>query len=277
MRTGNTALRTGNTALRTGNTALRTGDTAQGATGTWDARHDMEPTGCKPRHRSMTSDGANRPDQTNPPDPSGVNPPPPADAALPSASPASADAPMDDVVSMLTPRLRAVLRRCRLSEADVDDVLQDVWLRFLEHRDAIRHPERVAGWLRTTAVREAMRALGRCRTERPSADVTTGVVPNVGTPSGGSRNVGTPSGGTPATTPGEDITRRDRDQALWRAVAALPARDRLLAHLIARAPGLSYADLATTLGVTQASVGQLRARCLRRLRRALLRAGITAP
>ncbi len=227
----------------------------------------------------MSNDGTDRSEQTKPP---GANAPPLSGTALPSAAPASADAPMDDVVSMLTPRLRAVLRRCRLSEADVDDVLQDVWLRFLEHRDAIRHPERVAGWLRTTAVREAMRALGRCRTERPSADVTTGVAPNVGTQNVGTRNVGTrnvgtPSGGTPATTPGEDITRRDRDQTLWRAVATLPARDRLLAHLIARAPGLSYADLATTLGVTQASVGQLRARCLRRLRRALLRAGITAP
>lgn len=215
----------------------------------------------------MSNDGANRLNQINPPDPPGANPPPPSDTALPSASPAAPGAPVDDVVSMLTPRLRAVLRRCRLSEADVEDVLQDVWLRFLEHRDAIRHPERVAGWLRTTAVREAMRALGRCRTERPSSDVTTGVTPNVGITNGDS----------PGTTPGEDVARRDRDQALWRAVAALPARDRLLAHLIARAPGLSYADLATTLGVTQASVGQLRARCLRRLRRALLRAGITAP
>ncbi|MPY99089.1 MAG: sigma-70 family RNA polymerase sigma factor [Actinophytocola sp.] len=172
---------------------------------------------------------------------------------------------------MLTPRLRAVLRRCRLSEADIDDVLQDVWLRFLEHRHAIRHPERVAGWLRTTAVREAMRALGRCRTERPSADVTAGATPSV--------TIGVTTGVTPETagSPGEDVARRDRDQTLWRAVATLPARDRLLAHLIARAPGLSYADLATTLGVTQASVGQLRARCLRRLRRALLLAGITAP
>ncbi len=167
--------------------------------------------------------------------------------------------PVDDVVSLLTPRLRAVLWRCRLSEADVDDVLQDVWLRFLEHRDAIRHPERVAGWLRTTAVREAMRALSRCRAECPSEDVTSGAAPDE------------------TDHPGEDIARRDRDRTLWRVVATLPARDRLLAHLIARAPGMSYDDLATTLGVTQASVGQLRTRCLRRLRRALAQAGITAP
>ncbi|MPY79861.1 MAG: sigma-70 family RNA polymerase sigma factor [Actinophytocola sp.] len=167
--------------------------------------------------------------------------------------------PVDDFVSGLTPRLRTVLRRCRLGEADVEDVLQEVWLRFLEHGDAIRHPERAAGWLRTIAVREAMRARRHYRTESPSEDVTTGVTPDV------------------ADGPGEDVSRRDRDRTLWRVVATLPARDRLLAHLIARTPGLSYADLATTLGVAPASVGQLRTRCLRRLRRALARAGVTTP
>lgn len=166
---------------------------------------------------------------------------------------------MDDFVSGLTPRLRAVLRRCKLGDAEVEDVLQEVWLRFLEHRDTIRHPERAAGWLRTIAVREAMRALRHHRTERPSEDITTGATPDA------------------ASDPGDDIARRDRDRTLWRIVATLPARDRLLAHLIARSPEMSYADLATKLGVTPASVGQLRTRCLRRLRRALARAGITAP
>lgn len=170
-----------------------------------------------------------------------------------------ASEPVDDFVSALTPRLRAVLRHCKLGDAEVEDVLQEVWLRFLEHRDAIRHPERVAGWLRTIAVREAMRALRHHRAESPSEDVTTGTTPDAG------------------SSPGDDISRRDRDRTLWRVVATLPARDRLLAHLIARSPGMSYADLATKLGVTPASVGQLRTRCLRRLRRALAHAGITAP
>ncbi|MFB9728763.1 sigma-70 family RNA polymerase sigma factor [Haloechinothrix salitolerans] len=165
---------------------------------------------------------------------------------------------VDDFVSTLTPRLRTVLRRCKLGDADVDDVVQEVWLRFLEHRDAIRHPERAAGWLRTIAVREAMRVLRHYRAESPTEDVTTGVTPD-------------------ADNPCEDVARRDRDRTLWRVVATLPARDRLLAHLIARAPAMSYADIAARLGVTPASVGQLRTRCLRRLRRALARAGITAP
>ncbi len=166
---------------------------------------------------------------------------------------------MDDFVSGLTPRLRTVLRRCKLADADVEDVLQEVWLRFLEHRDTIRHPERAAGWLRTIAIREAMRALRHHRTESPSDDVTNGMTPDA------------------AMSPSDDISLRDRDRTLWRVVATLPIRDRLIAHLIARSPGMSYADIATKLGVTPASVGQLRTRCLRRLRRALTRAGITAP
>lgn len=170
------------------------------------------------------------------------------------------DESVDAFVTRLTPRLRIVLRRCKLGDHEIDDVLQEVWIRFLEHRDTIRHPERAAGWLRTIAVREAMRVLRGYRTECPSEDVTTGVI--------------TPD---PADTPDDAVSRHDRDRTLWRVVATLPARDRVLAQLIARAPGLSYADLATKLGVTPASVGQLRTRCLRRLRRALAQAGITAP
>lgn len=168
--------------------------------------------------------------------------------------------PVDAFVTGLTPPLRAVLRRCKLADHEIDDVLQEVWLRFLEHRDAIRHPERAAGWLRTVAVREAMRTLRRYHSESPSEEVTTGVI--------------TPD---PNGIPGDDVSRSDRDRTLWRIVAALPDRDRALAELIARAPHLTYADLATRLGVAPASVGQLRTRCLRRLRRALGQAGITAP
>ena len=183
----------------------------------------------------------------------GVN----SDGAWP-AFPADGE-PVDAFVTALTPRLRAMLRRCKLGDHEIDDVLQEVWLRFLEHRDAIRHPERAAGWLRTVAIREAMRALRRCHSESPSEEVTTGV--------------STPD---PNDVPVDDISRRDRDRTLWRVVAALPDRDRVLAQLIARAPHLTYTDLAARLGVAPASVGQLRTRCLRRLRRALRQAGITA-
>ena len=44
--------------------------------------------------------------------------------------------------------LRAVARSYRLNEADVEDVLQMVWLRLHQHLDRIRKPERARGLAR---------------------------------------------------------------------------------------------------------------------------------
>lgn len=46
-----------------------------------------------------------------------------------------------------------------LSEADAADVCQTTWLHLVEHLSAITDPDRLAGWLATTARREASRVL----------------------------------------------------------------------------------------------------------------------
>jgi len=67
--------------------------------------------------------------------------------------------------------LHAVARRYRLGAADVDDVVQTTWLRAIDHVDRIDDPGAIAGWLVTTARREAMRTLQRAAREIVTDDV----------------------------------------------------------------------------------------------------------
>ena len=55
--------------------------------------------------------------------------------------------------------LWAITGDFKLSESDAADVVQATWLRLLEHIDRIEHPERIGGWLATTARHECLRQL----------------------------------------------------------------------------------------------------------------------
>src|SRR5215218_10059262 len=55
-----------------------------------------------------------------------------------------------------TRRIGAVARAHGLGVHEADDVVQDTWLRALEHLGDLRDPESVAGWLNTTARRESL-------------------------------------------------------------------------------------------------------------------------
>src|SRR3954447_17421601 len=52
--------------------------------------------------------------------------------------------------------VRAVVGSFRLQEADAADTVQHVWMRAVEGLDSVREPERLGGWLRTTARRECL-------------------------------------------------------------------------------------------------------------------------
>jgi hypothetical protein len=55
----------------------------------------------------------------------------------------------------------SVARNLRLSEHDAADVVQTVWLRLSENLGRMRDPDRLPGWLATTARREGLRLLRR--------------------------------------------------------------------------------------------------------------------
>src|SRR3954469_12052846 len=67
----------------------------------------------------------------------------------------------DALVDRYLPLVTAVIRRLRLSAADADDVNQTVWLRLVEHLDALGEPGALPGGLATTARNEGLRIIRR--------------------------------------------------------------------------------------------------------------------
>lgn len=152
----------------------------------------------------------------------------------------------------------AVAAAHRLSPADAGEVSQTTWLRLVEHLDRIEQPERLAGWLATTARRESLRLLKLRSREFPTDNET--------------RFDRAADGLTPETV----VLEHERDAHLRRAFAALPERCRLLLHLVVvvKPP---YAEVAAALDMPIGSIGPTRARCLERLRRLLAGEGAAVP
>lgn len=157
------------------------------------------------------------------------------------------------IVDRYTPMLWRIARAHGLGDADAADVCQFCWLTLAGNLRAIRDPERLGGWLATTARREALRLTRARLHERAENDW---------------ENRGSPDPG-----PERLALLGDRDTALWAAVNGLPQRCRTLLTLIAVAPELSYPQLATAAGISPGSVGPNRCRCVHHLRRELRRTG----
>ena len=157
----------------------------------------------------------------------------------------------DAIVDRFLPLVGAIIRRHRLSEADGDDVSQTVWLRLVEHLDALREPEALPGWIRTTTRNECLRVLaarGRVQVVDPQEG---GSFPD----SSSDRAVD------------DELLAAERRQALREALAELPAGRRDLLLLLLTDPPLAYEEISARLGLPIGSIGPTRARALEQLRR----------
>lgn len=147
---------------------------------------------------------------------------------------------------------RLVFATCvgyRLSGSDAADVSQTVWLRLAEHLHRIEHPERVGGWLVTTARRECL-ALLRARTRfEPLASDDTLV--------------------DAEPQPLDVITREESITEVAVAFARLTERCRELLRRVVCDPDASYLSIASELSMPVGSIGPTRSRCLAKLRRYL--------
>lgn len=147
----------------------------------------------------------------------------------------------------------AVARSFRLCEADMWDVVQSTWLTFFRRMETIQDPASLPAWLSTTARRHAL-ALVRRRREIPVPELVGSAVD--------------------AETPERAVLRADRDRVVHHAILRLRQPYRRIAELLVRDPVPTYAEIAAELGVEPGTVGPMRTRCLRRLRRLLLAEGI---
>jgi len=135
----------------------------------------------------------------------------------------------------------SVARGYRLSLSDTADVAQTTWLRLIENLDRIRDPDQLAGWLATTARREALRVLRQAGRVTPIDDEDLIDV--------------------------ADVEQESPETAMFQAAAVdeihdrlemLPGRQREVMKL--RAAGLSVEQTAARLGVSTASIRALQAR-----------------
>ena len=142
----------------------------------------------------------------------------------------------------------SVVRGFRLDDASSADVFQTVWQRLVEHCDRIEHPERLAGWLATTARNEALRVLRRLRRQIPTDFAFDVADPTI-----------------------SDMAERMVDDESRRAVLAafrkLDSDTQRLLTLLCQEPRLDYATISTLLDRPIGSIGPTRQRALEKLRR----------
>lgn len=154
--------------------------------------------------------------------------------------------------------LWSVGRAHRLGTADAGDVVQTTWLRLLENLGRIQDPDRLAGWLVTTARRECLRLL-----RRSGREVVGGIDDAV-------------ADLADELAPALDahLLAEERDVALWSCFRHLSQRCQLLLRVLMATDPPAYAEVSTALGMPIGSIGPTRMRCLERLRELTGDAGV---
>ena len=164
----------------------------------------------------------------------------------------------EELVSRFGGMIAATGRRYGLSAADVAELQQTTWLRLVENVYGIEQPERVGGWLRTTARRESLQLLKRASRYRSGADQMLANMADRHLPE-------------PDARPIAD----ERDVVLKAAWDRLRPRCQELLALLMTDDPLDYKGLSTLLQMPVGSIGPTRRRCLEHLRGLVEEEGMT--
>jgi RNA polymerase sigma factor (sigma-70 family) len=164
------------------------------------------------------------------------------------AAGAGDEAAWEAIVDRFAGLIWATARAHRLSPAGAADVAQTTWLRLVENLDRIKEPDRLGGWLATTARRECLRHLRLHNRELAIGEDSVFEAPS-------------------EDRPEQHVFIRERDTALRRALARISERCQALLRLLAAPESLSYEEIAAALDMPIGAVGPTRARCLDQLRR----------
>jgi RNA polymerase sigma factor (sigma-70 family) len=156
----------------------------------------------------------------------------------------------NELVDRYAPLVYTICTRYRLSNHDIEDVGQNVWLLLVEQLGKLREPAALPGWLATTTARECLRVVrAASKAERLATGLDDSVlfVDNA--------------------VIDEEILVAERNAALRAAFAELPPRCQRLLSMLVGDPPQSYAEIHAELGIPVGSIGPQRARCLERMRR----------
>jgi RNA polymerase sigma factor (sigma-70 family) len=146
----------------------------------------------------------------------------------------------------------ATVRSFRLQDADALDAVQTTWLRLAENVHRVLWPERLSGWLITTARHECLRILRQAKlTPKLTPELIETVADTVADPSMG---------------PEQQAIEADAARTLWRLVEELSPRQRTLLRALFTDHPRPYAEVARTAGIPPGAIGPTRARALQQLR-----------
>lgn len=149
------------------------------------------------------------------------------------------------------------VRSFRLQDADALDAVQMTWLRLAENAPQLQFPERLGGWLTTTARRECLHILRhRAKLTSEPIDVMAETVTD------------------PSVGPEQRAIDADTSQTLWKLVDELPPRQRTLLRALFTDNPRSYTQIAHIAGIPPGAIGPTRARTLRQLRGRLEQHGL---
>ncbi|MGQ0717214.1 MAG: RNA polymerase sigma factor [Pseudonocardiales bacterium] len=162
----------------------------------------------------------------------------------------------DEIVLRYGGFVSATVRSFRLQDADALDAIQMTWLRLMTSLHRVQDPERLSGWLATTARRECLSILRQSKRTAYRDEVMFGPVPDA------------PVG------PEQHLLAAETVQTVRSLVAELPLRGRTLLRALFSDNPQPYAEIARTTGVPVGSIGPTRARALRQLRRMLDERGL---
>lgn len=154
---------------------------------------------------------------------------------------------MEELFRATRPWLCNIALACRLSPHSADDVLQSTMAAALTHLPGLRDPDAGLAWLSVIARREAIRI---SREERRTSPLGDGDVPV-----------------DDATDPERIALARMAAEALMRALARLPERERKLLTFLFFDDGRDYASIASELQMPVGSIGPTRQRGLTKVRR----------
>lgn len=164
----------------------------------------------------------------------------------------------DEIVERFTGLLWSVSRSFRLADDEATDVVQTTWLRLVENLSRIDDPERLAGWLATTARHECLRLLRR--TGREDVGRSDRTVPTVLDEAALVRV------GKEETEVDLRLLTDERDAQLWRCFSRLSDRCQRLLRVLTATDRYAYAEVSAAMGLPIGSIGPTRMRCLARLR-----------
>jgi RNA polymerase sigma factor (sigma-70 family) len=150
-------------------------------------------------------------------------------------------------------------RRYRLTPADVAELQQTTWLRLVENLHRIEQPERIGGWLSTTARRESLQLLKRAGRYHSGADQMLANLPDRHLPDPDARPIA-----------------EEREAVLRAAWGRLKPRCQELLSLLVTDDPMGYRDLSSLLNMPVGSIGPTRARCLEHLRRLVVEEGMAS-